>query len=250
MIKPESLLFQILENNKEVYQFYLQIRVSVYDPEEFVPLDEDVEETWIPFEIVDKSYLQKVVWVRDEYFIIETTDLAGNPLHITYWEFGGKEILRNLQSSRLFQPIDVEMPYLIFFTKHLPSLKLNLSKFGISPFRVKLEQQQNKNYYSLGIGGEKLLVDQDTYHVVAMHSQIQIWGKDYLMIAKFSNWDSVKERIPLTTQLFVNGRLFKEAQVNEIKFGGIRSKAQPLLKSYNRLFSADLDFDLDTKYGK
>ena len=144
LIKPESLLLQILEKNKEVYQFYLQIRVSVYDPEEFAPLDEEIEESWIPFEIVDKSYLQNVVWVRDEYFIIETTDLTGNPLHITMWEFGGKLFSQNLQNSRLFLPVDVELPYLIFFTKHLPSLKSNLSKIGISPFRVNLEQQQNE----------------------------------------------------------------------------------------------------------
>ena len=127
LIEPESLLLQILEKNEEVYQFYLQIRVSVYDPEEFAPLDEEIEENWIPFEIVEKSYLQNLAWVRDEYLIIETTDLAGKPLHLTVWEFGGKQFSKNLQTARFFQEEDTGFPYLMFFTKHLPRLKTNLT---------------------------------------------------------------------------------------------------------------------------
>ncbi len=250
LIEPESLLLQILESNRKVGQCNLAVRVSVFDPEEFAPLDEDIEDNWIPYELADKSYLQKVIWRRDEFLYIETTDLLGDPLHIYVWEFGGKEFSRNLQLSRLFQTEDVLLPYLIFFTKHLPVIKRSLNTMGIAPFSVQLEQRKSQNVYLLGLGDEKLLVDPDTFQVLEIHRSLQIWGRNYSRVARFFNWDSVKQRIPMATQMYINGRLYKEIHVEEIRFGGVTSQARRFLKTYSILFLSKSKFSLSTVYGK
>jgi len=250
LIEPESLLLQILESNKKVFQFNLKVRVSVYDPEEFAALDEEIEDNLIPYELADKSFTQNVIWVRDEYFLIETSDLSGNPLHIFIWEFGGKEYSRNLQTSRLFLPEDVMFPYLIFFTKHLPVLKTSLSNVGVAPLKVKLGQQDSQNFYLLGLGQDNLVVDQNTFHVLEIRRLIEIWGRGYPLVAKFSNWDSKKTRIPITTKMFINGRLFKEVQVDKIEYRGVKSKVNKFLKTYRSLFPSDTEFLLGAVYGR
>ncbi len=127
LIEAETILHQIIENNKSVSQFYLEVRVGVFDPESFYSLDEKVEDKLFPYEIIEKSYFQNIVFIRDELLLIETLDSSGNNLHIFVLEIGGKHFSHNFDESRQFSTEDILLPNISFYTKYASTLKKKLA---------------------------------------------------------------------------------------------------------------------------
>ncbi len=251
LIEAESLLLRILKSNSHISQFYIEVEVHIFDPEAFAPLNERLEENPIPYEIIEKSFTQSIVWVRDEYLAIETMDLEGNPLHIFVKEPGYPAFSKSLQDERIFITEDVVFPYLVLYTKHISYLKSGLSYLGIAPVTVKIEQHQFHNVYQLGLEDENLLIDPDVFRVLEVNRKIQIRGRYYPIKIAFSQWDSRKKMIPETTRFFVDSRLFKEIRViDDIRFKRIYLKRNSFLRKYRDLLSPLSRFSLETDYAK
>lgn len=248
LIEAESLLFKIVDSHKNIFQFYLELNVKVFDPEEFLPLDEKTEENWIPFENTKKSFNQNLVWIRDEYVLMETTDLSGNPLHVLIEEMDNNMFSKNLQAGRFFQTEDLIFPYLVFFTKHANILKTRLHDLGIAPAKVEMEPQESNNVYKLGTDDENLLVDPGEFRILQLNRQIQVWGRYYPLKIEFADWDKNKKRIPRNIKFFINSRLFKEITVTKIQFS-VRNKRLTFLKKYQTLLPSS-SFSLEIGYAQ
>ncbi len=250
-IKPDSALHQVLERNGKIYQFYLEVKVNVFDPEAFAALYEDAETTIKPYAIPEKSYLQNIVFVRDEFVSIETLDESGEVLHIFIHELGGGKFSENLSSTRQFNNEDIYFPALIFFTKHLALLEEQLNRFDIAPIDLTYIKERYMTLYKVGTETNNLRIDPNSFKVLGMQNQIQIQGRYYPHLITFSDWNKEKESIPELTRYYVNSRLFKEIRIVSIQFRRIiYQKRNEILKKYRDLFPEGTPFSLDVNYGQ
>lgn len=249
-IEPNSVLYQVLEMNKYVFQFYAEVDVSVYDPESFAPLDEDTNLILQPNELKDRSYSQHIVFVRDEFVSIETVDDSDTPLHIYIHEIGGSTLMRNLSSDRSFSYEDVQLPSLILFTKHVSLLHSSLSEMGINPNQLELSHDEYLIQYLIGTKRNHLLVDTNTFKALGITRQIQYQGRYYPLTIAFSDWDKQKKSIPLTTRFYIKSRLFKEVNIDSMRFSGIFSKRNAIVRKYGHLMKADYPFSMSTNWGQ
>ncbi len=252
LIQPESLLLKVLKSSQNLSQLYFVVEVRVFDPEAFGPLDEKTDESWIPYENTEKAFYQSIVWVRDEYLLVETTDFNGYPLHVFLQE-DDRTLSHNLQEDRIFTTEDVVYPYLVFHTKFVSNLKSDLHDMGIAPQRVEMEQRQFHDVYQLGSKSSKVLIDPDTFRVIEIERQIQILGRYYSLGIRFSEWDSQVTKvpkIPRVTEFFIDDRLFKVIRVTktERKSWQIIRKKNSILKRYRDLLRSRFPFPLETGF--
>jgi len=250
LIEPESLLLQVVESYKDIWQMYIEVEVKVYDPEAFFPLEEKYDEGTLPYELTEKTYSQNMIWVRDEYTLIETFDLEGNPLHSYIFETEINQFSQNLQTKRLFTDEDVRFPHFIFYTKHISVLKERLSALGVSTDQVKIKQRDFSNVYQLGTETENILVDSNSFKVLEINRQIQISGRYYPSKITFAQWAKKKDRIPGVTQFFIDSRLFKEIRIKNYQARGFYSKRRSFLKKYKSLIPVSKQFSLDCIYSQ
>ncbi len=249
-IKPESVLLQVLEGNKPLTVFFAEVRVSVYDPEAFAPLDEESNLNLQPYEIKEKSYFQQVVFIRDEFVSIQTMDDSGNPMHIYIHEIGGATLSKSLSSQRFFSSEDVQFPAIILFTKHLSLLSISLEEMGIDHTQLQISHQKYLIHYLIGNEENHLRVDTNSFKALGINRQIQIDGRYYPMTIVFSDWDEKRQAIPLTTRFYVKSRLFKEISIEKIRFRGISTQRNAILKKYKYLLKADYPFSASTNWGQ
>jgi hypothetical protein len=250
LIEPESILYQIIEKNKDVTGFYAEIRVGVYDPEAFSPLSEEANMNLKPYEITEKSFYQNIVYIRDEFFSVETADHTGQTLHIYIKEIGGAYISKNLSTNRLFSDEDVIFPYLTFFTKHVSLLEQELYQFEVVPNQLKYNHLKNSILYQVGSDTNYLLIDPNSFKVLELQRQIQIQGRYFPLTFKFGEWDPQKDAIPDVTRLYANTRLFKEIRIVSLQLNGVFTQRNSITKKYQRLFSSQAPYLVEMNYGQ
>lgn len=252
LIEPESLLLQIVEKYKKVnyLSMYLEVEVKVFDPEAFFPLEEKYEQGTLSYELIEKSYLQKMMWVRDENLLIETLDLEFNPLHVFIYETESSQFSKNLQTDRLFTINDATFPHFLFYTKHISVLKEELFSLGVSTSYVKIKQKNFQNVYQLGTETENILVDSNNFKVLEINRQIQISGRYYPSKIVFSQWHKKKNRIPGLTQFYIDSRLFKEIRIIKYQGRGVSIKRRKFLKQYRKLIPDSQQYSVGIVYSQ
>lgn len=249
IISVDGLLSKVLENNQDIRSFYFEMEARVYNPEAFSPIDEQLEENLVPFEIKEKAYFQKIVWVRDEYYLVETLDLSETPLNMFIFEPTNRKYGQNLQESRLFSNEDLVYPYLIFFTKFIAYLKTSLEELGINANRVSIKQREMSVVYQLGDDMENILVDPSSFRVLEINRLIQIGGRYFPLQILFSDWDSQRPQLPRKCSFYVNSRLFKEIRIINNK-RRVYTPRRIFLKKYHKMLPQRHPFSLNTHYAK
>ncbi|MBU2514459.1 hypothetical protein KJ966_24255 [bacterium] len=248
-MKPESALARILENSSSVFQFYIELNVSVYDPEEFASLEEEVDLNLIPYEISEKSYKQKICFVRDEFLSIETVDLNGKALHIYMLEIGGNKFSTNLSDQREFSDEDVLFPTIMLYTKHLSLFKKSIYRYSIIPASLEISSQNDLVFYKIGSGNSFMKVDPDSFHIFELLYQVQIRGRYFPLVVSFLDWDLQRKVIPETTRFYIKSRLYKETRISSIQYSGIYSKRNSVLQKYKDLLPSRFPFSVSLNYG-
>ena len=244
--EPDDLLRKMVEVNENKRQFKLDIQVRVFDPEAFTPLNQKQDENIPYYENITQSYQQTVVWIRDEFLGIETSDQTNNPLHV-YLEQYEFEFSENLQQKRRFSTDDILFPPSWFYTKHYQKLKKRLAQIGIIPEQVNLIQHGFRLVFKIGNGESYLLVDPETFGLVEMNYLIEIGGNSYPVRFQIQEWDRKNRDVPLLMNYYINSRLFKEIKVVDIRFRGNSAERRKFLKKYrNKLLEPT--FSLETNY--
>lgn len=250
VMKPESVFLKILESNKHIYQFYMEVEVGVFDPEAFSPLDEDTDTGLIPYEIAEQSYQQRIIFIRDEFVAIETVDINGNVLHIYVKEVGGSDFSMNFNEERVFDTEDVTFPYLIFFTKHTSLVKSGLHHLGVDTTENHIGKRNYRTIYDLGSDEGYLHVDPNTFNVLELSYQLQYQGRYYPLSIEFSDWDPQRKVIPETTKFYLNSRLMKEVRISNMRYSGIFAFRNSFLKKYRNLFPENYPFSVEYILGQ
>ncbi len=249
IISVDGLLSKVLENNQNVRSFYFELEALVYNPEAFSPIDEQLEKNLVPYEVKENGYFQKVVWVRDEYCLIETLDFSETPLNMYIFEPVKRVYSQNLQESRLFSNEDLVYPYLIFFTKHVAYLKTSFEEMGINASQVLIKQKDMSVVYQLGDDSENILVDPSSFRILEINRLIQIGGRYYPLQIHFSDWDSEYPQLPRKTSFYVNSRLFKEMRIL-LKKRRVYTPRRNFLTKYHKMLPQLHPFSLNTLFSK
>ncbi|MBU2647824.1 hypothetical protein KKI24_24160 [bacterium] len=249
IIGVDGLLSKVLENNQNIRSFYFEMGTRIFDPEAFSPLDEQREENLVPYETKDRNFFQKTVWVRDEYCLIETLDYAETPLNMYIIEPVNRAFGINLQDSRPFSNEDLVYPYLIFFTKFVAYLKSSLEDIGINTSKVTIEQRESSVVYQLGSDDENILVDPESFAVLEINRQVQVWGRFYPLQIRFSDWDKQYPGLPETARFYINSRLFKEVRIL-LKQRRVYTPRRNFLSKYHQMLPQFFPFSLDTSYSQ
>ena len=239
LIKSETLLAKILENYQYIYQFYAEATVTVYDSEAFHLLNEEGTGNNISYVLTDRAYTQNVIFMRDEYLLIETKDLAGTLLHL-YIKEGGKVFNMNIDKDRKFHTEDVIYPYAVFFTKFISVLKTGLSELGITLLDVRLKRYDNRYVYQLGTEEENVKVSQDDFRVLEANRTIRIRGEIHHLKTTFQKWDQAKKRIPRLLRYYIDNRLLKEVWLTKVNIRGNRARESDFIKKYRHYLSPSL----------
>lgn len=248
--KPASILYQVLETNQNVFQFYAELKVSVYDPEEFAPLNEEADTSFKPYENTEDSFKQHIVFVRDEFISIETMDAAGKLLHLFINEIGGRTFSTVMAPQRPFSDTDVFLPSLIFFTKFVSIFEDYLYIYEIVPNQLAYGFQQDQVFYQIGSETNHIKVDPDRFKVLEIQNQIQVQGRYYPVKIEFSEWNAQKKAIPEVIRYYVKSRLFKESRIVHIQYSGIYSKRNTVVRKYKDLLPVEAPFEIDINYGQ
>ena len=246
---PDSALSKVLEETNEVFQFYMELNVSVYDPEEFAKLEDDISSSLIPYEILEKSYRQKICFVRDEFISIETMDEDGEVLHVYIEEIGGQRTSENISMERFFSESDILFPPVVFFTKHLSLLKRSIGQYDILPASLELADLDRSIFYKVGTAHSFLMVDSVSFKVTMIEYPVQIRGRYFPVKIEFSDWYPKKKAIPETVRFFINNRLFKETRLSKVYFSGIFTRRKAIVKKYKDYLPNRYPFDVSLDYG-
>lgn len=250
LMRPESVFSRVLEGTKTVYQFYAEVNVSVFDPEEFAGLEENVDLNLIPYEIPEKSYQQRICFVRDEFLSIETVDSNGNVLHIYIHEFGGEDFSMNLGEERQFTDEDVYFPAIVLYTKSLNLLQKGIHNLGITPLALQIADQNKQIFYRIGSDKSFLKVDPETFKVFEFSYSLQLRGRYFPVRISLSEWHPQKKAIPENTRFYINDRLFKEIRISKIRFSRIYTKRNSVMRKYRKMLPARFPFSLSLNHGK
>ena len=244
--EPDDLLRKMVDVNEQNRQFKLDIQVRVFDPEAFTPLDQIQDENIPYYENIAQSYQQRVVWIRDEFLGIETSDHKSNPLHVYFKEYAF-EFSENLQQRRRFSTDDVLFPPSWFYTKHYQQLKKKLAEIGIIPVQVSLVQHGFRLVFRIGNGESYLLVDPETFELVEMNYIVEIDGNSYPVRFQIEKRDRKNRNIPLLMKYYINSRLFKEIKVVDIRRRGNSAERRKFIKKYGKKLIQPT-FSLETNY--
>lgn len=250
LIEPESALYQIIEKNKEISAFFAEIKVGVFDPEAFAPLNDETDKNLKPYEIAEQSFYQNVIFIRDEFLSIETVNQNRQTLHIYIKVIGDSYLSKNVALERTFSDEDIQFPYVIFFTKYVSSLTQELYQHEIVPSQLKYNYQSNSVLYQIGSNTNYLLIDPTSFKVLELQKEIQIQGRYYPFAIKFGDWDPQKETIPDVTRMYVNGRLFKEIRITGLQLTGVFTQRNSIIKKYQSLFTSQAPYSIETDYGQ
>jgi len=244
--EPDDLLRKMVESNDRLRQFKFDTQVRVFDPEAFSPLSEEQDESIPPYENISKSYKQSILWIRDEFLGIETSDNEDAPLHV-YWKEYESVFSKNLQEGRLFSIEDVLFPPTWFYSKYFQQLKKRLSEVGFVAEEVRLVQHGFRLVFRIGNEENYLLVDPESFTLVEMSYRVVIDGTSYPLRFQIQEWDRKNRNIPLLMRYYINSRLFKEIKVENIKFRGNSGERRKFQKKYKNKLKQPT-FSLDTNY--
>lgn len=247
IISVNGLLSKVLETNRNMRSFYMELEARIYDPESFSPLDEPMEENLVSVEVKENAFFQKIVWVRDEYYLVETLDFSETALHMYIFEPVSRDYGRNLQKERLFANEDIVYPYLAFFTKHIAYIKTSLERMGINAAKVSIRQRESDVVYQLGDEAENILVDPISYKILEINRLVQIGGRFFPLQILFDEWDRTYPELPVRTRFYINSRLFKEMRIL-LKQRRVYTERRHFLTKYYKTLPPVYPFSLNILY--
>ncbi len=232
---PIELMDQMLKAHQSIGQFVLQTEVTVYDPEAFIPLNQEGD-PGIPYELSARGYRQTLTFLRDELIVIESRDKKNKLLHL-YLETPKGRFSKSFERPVSLSELDTAFTPLAFYTKRAASLRKHLGGLGIAPLEVTIDEVKGRILYRFGWGEEYILVDPDSFRIEEVHRLVQAGGRYYPLREVFSHWHSIKKQVPLRVDQYIQGRLFKQIQVKSLSYRGMRRKILDLKKKYRARFS-------------
>ncbi len=234
VITPDDLIQRILEANREFFQAYLELEVTVYDPEAKSPITEAAILDPIPVELPEQGFRQQITFIRDDFIGIETLSPKGQLQHV--WLRSGFE-----NASQAVNPAfaggeaDLELIVLSLFTRLPDKFRRHLGNWGIAPLTVKLQEEGEEVLYRFGQGDEFLLVHPKSFLVQEIQTTLQLQGVYLPLRVRVLERDREKHLFPVRIEYRINNRLFKTLRVTKLDYNSAPAKRTALLKTYNHL---------------
>ncbi|MGK0290856.1 MAG: hypothetical protein ACI86H_002319, partial [bacterium] len=227
----EELLSKVLEANKSIRYFVIHVNVKVYNPEAKISLTEENKDKLTPYEVPQKSFQQKIVWIRDKFLGIETQSKKGNPLHI-YIEYGEIKLSKNLTKDRFFVDDDIYFPANFFYSKKIENIYTHLNELGVDFSALKLTKQSFRVFYQIGRESNYILINPTQFRVEAIQQKIHIKGRSYQYKMVFGGWKKKKSNLPKRILFFIKNRLIKELEITKVKTRRVYRDRYKMIKTY------------------
>ena len=239
---PDDLIGKILEAYQRGNNFSLTLEVSVFDPEAYSPIDQEMPLA-PPFEISKNAYTQQIIFLRDDFVSVESFSKKKQLLHLLIKK-GSKKYEKSLNKKRHFTEEDATHPAMLFYTRLDWKLVRDLNELGLAPLEVRLKEVGNQVFFQMGYKNEYLLIDPTSFRVVELTRSILVDGKEYPLTVKLSAWDKERNIIPQRINYYIKDRLFKSVRVVKVNFRGLGRKKRQLLKKYKKEFAQAVQVEI------
>lgn len=179
-----------------------------------------------PKVLKEKSFTQKLYWVRGKVLMVETFDLSGKLIHL-FLDEGFKPVTKSFSPERKFTTMDIISPFMPFLISGQTAIKNGLADWGISPTQVTLVQDLKKEIYYQVDGGthQNLWVDRIFLRPVRLNTLIADKGSPLKLTLEFSNYFlHIKGKYnreafsyPGVIDFLLDGKLFKQTVLKNLK---------------------------------
>ncbi|HKI98936.1 MAG TPA: hypothetical protein VKB51_10720 [bacterium] len=200
----------------------------------------------MPVELPERSYRQKIYWIRNAFLGIETYAEDGTLLNF-YLNEGFRPVMGNLTPGRTFSESDVVHPFLAFVSADPARWRQAVEFWGINPQRVDIARgPKGEVYYRLVESEEKAVwLDPDLLRPVKLQTRLAGGPHGgHLLTIEFSEFMFIGDGpnefyFPRTVNFLLDGRLFKQTVVMNFdadpsvqgfpitKLRALAAKAQP-----------------------
>ena len=174
----------------------------------------------------ERSYFQKIYWVREKITAVETFSSSGEPLHF-YFSEQFKPVSVNLGQERIFGDWDIVPAFLPFLSAKRAVWQEGLVNWGVNPEKVELLRSPKGQifYIMQGKPRQYAKIQRDGFRVVRIASEIQGGDTRRQLHIEFSEfmmhgrWNSEVEGVffPRTTSYLLDGKLFRQSVVTKFE---------------------------------
>ena len=234
IIAPDDLILRMLETNRELFQAYLELEVTIYDPEAQSPINDNASTDPIPVELPQQGFRQQITFIRDEFIGIETYSLKGQLQHV-WLRSGFQQAMQKVNPQWSASEADLDFIALSFFTRLPDKLNRHLGNWGIAPLEVTFNEVNETVMYRLGQGDEFLLVHPKSFTVQEIQTTVQLQGNYFPLRIKITERDQEKRLFPTRLEYRINNRLFKLIRVTKLNFTKAPAKRAELMKTHKAL---------------
>jgi hypothetical protein len=231
----EELYQRIAARQPAIQRAMLETRTYVFDPLfRLGRAPEDSNLDALPPEVAERSFRQRIWWIRNTFLGIETLAEDGTLLHF-YLDEGFRPVQAS-QAGRQFSETDVVHPYLPFVSADPVRWRQALTFWGLNPGTVDIARGPKGEplYRLLEDEGKALWVEPELLRPVKLRTrlasgdgpgrQLTIEFGEFIFIGDQPN-DADNFYFPRTVNFLLNGRLFKQTVL-------LRFEADPSLQGF------------------
>ena len=220
----EEIYKRVAERQPAIQRAYIETRSYVFDPlgrtgKTTPDGNADAEPPALP----ERTFNQKIYWIRNTFLGIETYSEDGKLLAF-YLNEGFHPVQRSLTDGRAFSEADVVHPYLPFVAVDPARWRQAIGFWGLNPSTVEITRgEKGEVLYKLSEGPDKALwLDLDLLRPVMLRTRLTggphggrtltIQFREFMFIgSKYSNVEDFY--FPRTVDFLLDGKLFKQTVV-------------------------------------
>jgi hypothetical protein len=206
----------------------LETRTYVFDPlDRSGKAPPSANPDAVPVALPERSFRQKIYWIRNAFLGIETYADDGTLLAF-YLNEGVRPVLGNLTPTRTFSEADLVHPFLPFVAADPARWRQGVEFWGVNPQRVDIARGlKGEVYYRLVQNDEQALwVEPELLRPVKLVTRLAggpggghtltIEFTEFIFIGNSPN-DADNFYFPRTVNFLLDGRLFKQTVVESFQ---------------------------------
>jgi hypothetical protein len=214
----------VAQRQPPIQRAVLETRTYVFDPlgRSGEPV-RDANPDAMPPALPERSFRQKIYWIRNAFLGIETFSEAGKLLHF-YLNEGFRPVQQSLVEGRTFSEADVVHPFLPFVAVDPARWRQAINFWGLNPRTVEITRgDKGEVLYRLVEAEDKALwLDPELLRPVKLRTRLSggphagstltIEFREFMFIGNSDN-DADNFYFPRTVNFLLDGRLFKQTVV-------------------------------------
>ena len=220
-ISYKQLILEQINSPHRVFQFLAEVETITYAFSQ----EEEISDT----------YFQNILWIRDEFLVVEIFLQQENEDSLAYLHFDNKEkkFTKHFSFPPLFSDLEVEAMFTGFYAKTQEQLLSFYRSLGVNYFTLEIVEENQNYYYRLGDSSAYILFNISSYYPERLVRTIYYNKRPIEYTVIFKNWHPTVKKIPQTIDYYLDNQLVKTDNVVYLQWRGLSSLRNQLISKYS-----------------